>query len=387
MRQSNTKGIIGVPAGVIIVGVIILSTVGYVLYNTNHNESLVSVEDRQLPPTREIPTREFPESQNQDGSTDNNKENNETPEKAPPTDQKGNVRVVSTDSCASAITGATATCYYVGVTCGGIDERFITIKRFSQDNSIGGVLFMGPGNGSKTYTANNSSRLETTKTAQVLYDAGYEIYDLYWSTAGGANGWLEGVGEVAGGYKGAFCGYAEVAKWINTKIMDAPQTMCALGNSGGSFQISYGLTYYGLDTLLDMVIFTGGPPVPRFDEACFAGGGPNRTADATVGDELNGWKGNGDYCTKGSAPQSIKDIADRDSLISDLTPGKYAYSTTKVYSLGAEGDGFFMNSREYFDTISAEEKDWFVYSGRDHWFDGNAIGGAKARELFLNKCN
>ncbi len=65
------------------------------------------------------------------------------------------------------------------------------------------------------------------------------------------------------------CTYALVIEWIDAQRMPG-EAVCSTGNSGGSFEIAYGLAYHGLDTILDAAVLTGGP-ITRWDLHAFGG--------------------------------------------------------------------------------------------------------------------
>ena len=58
------------------------------------------------------------------------------------------------------------------------------------------------------------------------------------------------------------CRYATVARWVYDNLHRGGERTLFLahGNSGGSSQIAYALTHYGLDEVIDAALLSGGPP-------------------------------------------------------------------------------------------------------------------------------
>ena len=109
-------------------------------------------------------------------------------------------------------------------------------------------------------------------------------------------GWLIGTPGEEEGHVRLACRPATVARWVydNLHETEPAAAYCAAGNSGGAAQISYMLTHYGLEEVLDLIIPNGGPPMGRLDRACIPGdtasnplwypsGWPTRIIDAGFG--------------------------------------------------------------------------------------------------------
>jgi hypothetical protein len=119
--------------------------------------------------------------------------------------------------------------------------------------------------------------------------------------------WLEAAPGERVGPAHLACRSATVIDWLARTIPfshqgPGPCGFCVTGNSGGSSQISYALTRYGLDDRLDLVVPTSGPPHADIADGCagaassisygsrtavldaslgfFDGQGPCRTGDA-----------------------------------------------------------------------------------------------------------
>lgn len=296
------------------------------------------------------------------------------------------VRVVSSEPCVLW----NAECHQLGVTCAGIPERQVEVREYQVENPVGAAVFTTGGVGTGAYSARGP---EPVRTMETLLHAGYEVFEVTWQDE---SGWAAGVN--SGGYKRAMCGFAQVIEWIAATRADHPSVMCAEGNSGGSFQIAYGLSVYGLEDLLDMVILTGGPPVSRVDVACFGTDDPAlqdavwpdqmaRTWAGSLTDGLMGWVGSGDYCKSGSGPEDALGALQATSLVSPTEPRDYTFPQTKVNFVNSEGDGTRSNhqGRIYYEQITSP-KAWHEIAGTAHGIPGTAEGARISRDLYLKEC-
>jgi hypothetical protein len=243
--------------------------------------------------------------------------------------------------------------YNLGVTCQSIPERTVDLReRTPAVPSKGAIFFTGGGWSTDYYELSDNFNIVGYADSE-----GFQTYSLKWT---GVEGWGTGAGDA--GYKKAMCGYAAIVKWVKDNgIATNSNVMCATGNSAGSFQIAFGLSVYGLEDYLDMVILTGGPPISRLDTACFTVGDPaylptvlwgRGTTDYMLGyvqsrNEVTG------PCVKsdGSNPAVVLDFQN-ESLASPTEYRDYDFPGTKVN---------FVNSLIYF------------HSGFMSWYiDGDA---------------
>jgi hypothetical protein len=104
-------------------------------------------------------------------------------------------------------------------------------------------------------------------TVARLVDAGYETYQVNHQQPLSRDGRYANAQGL--GWTQAFCTYALAARWIAETQRGSDEPLCATGNSGGSFEIAYGLAYYDLDAVLDAAVMTGGP-FHRWDLHAFA---------------------------------------------------------------------------------------------------------------------
>ncbi|HUF49843.1 MAG TPA: hypothetical protein VMN60_03360 [Longimicrobiales bacterium] len=162
-------------------------------------------------------------------------------------------------------------CQGVEVTCAGVTQSVaVTVAVAQPVGSARGVVVFTTGGGGQSWALEDSSR-ETELLAPLLAD-GFRVVQVRWEK----NWLLSSPGNDAGtGRLG--CRPATVIKWIYdthfvplgiARSATGQCGFCVTGNSGGSTQVSYTLSHYGLDTILDAVIPTGGPPHAAMAKAC-----------------------------------------------------------------------------------------------------------------------
>jgi hypothetical protein len=133
-----------------------------------------------------------------------------------------------------------------------------------------------------------------------LRAAGYITVQVRWQT-----GWsISAPGEDAGTGHLA-CRPGSMIRWIHDNrfvplgLPARPVGECGLcitGNSGGASQVSYALSFYRLDSILDGVFPTSGPPQAAQDRGCLrrVGDGPYRYGgNAVIIDQAHGFLTNG----------------------------------------------------------------------------------------------
>ncbi len=280
------------------------------------------------------------------------------------------------------------TCFTVSVLCESLPARTALVKRYSPMpvNGLvrGGVILTTGGPGKGLYGDANDVRAETVS---VLREAGFEVFALGWIDK---DGWsLAGEGRV-----GPVCAYAAVVRWIEAELAQEPEVLCAQGNSGGSSQIGYGLSVYGLEDVLDMVIFSAGVTSSDFEVACFGSDDPAREEAEYRGpgtrgvvDAAMGWDGDENYCLKGEYDEQVAKLLDAESIVSSLAVRDFSYPKTKTNFLNSERDstGSDEQGRIYYEAITTE-KAWHEIAGSVHTVDATEEGAAVIRDLFLNEC-
>lgn len=171
-----------------------------------------------------------------------------------------------------------------------------------------------------------------------LRNHGYGVVQVRWN-----RGWLL-AGEEVGPARLA-CRPATVVQWVFDNLyaplgVDAPNQHCGFcitGNSGGSSQVSYALTHYGLDRVLNGVFPTSGPVHSALAQACLNPAGDPLSyagsAGAEIIDRSYGFSSNGP-CVRQDG--SYKPNWDRDSV--DTNGSDYSHQRTRVQVLLGEFD-------------------------------------------------
>jgi hypothetical protein len=116
------------------------------------------------------------------------------------------------------------------------------------------VLLLSGGTGVEFY----SNLPGGPELIQELLDQGFRVVEFIWY-----GGW------VAPGpsFLEKAARPAELVRWVRDNVHTVGP-FCAVGLSGGSNQLAYGLTAYDLESLLDVVVLTSGPGKSRHDYLC-----------------------------------------------------------------------------------------------------------------------
>lgn len=132
----------------------------------------------------------------------------------------------------------------------------------------GGVVFTS-GSGRETWPIARGDRQDLLD--QLRAD-GFNVVQLR-----GADNWLLSSPGDDAGTAHLGCRPATAFKWIHdvhflplgiARSANGRCGFCITGNSGGATQVSYPLSHYGLETILDAVLPTGGPPHAALAKAC-----------------------------------------------------------------------------------------------------------------------
>ena len=282
------------------------------------------------------------------------------------------VKVENSRGCGKSI------CHELLVSCENIEDWPVEVRETEVENPRAAVV-LGTGGPGTTFYFNDNRR---KGTRSVLMEESLESFEFRWR-----RNWIS-AGEITNDMSKQYCVYAETVKWIQEELAEIPQTMCAQGNSGGSFQISYGLTRYGLEDVYDMVILTGGPS-SRLDVGCFGVGGPEYEkmafpANLSSRQSIDVGMGYEDerYCQLGSAPASIIDKYEEASVVNKFAD--FSYPNTKVNFVNSEGDKTDLRLL-YYDAIETE-KAFYTIPGDVHELDRTVEGALKVQELLVSEC-
>jgi hypothetical protein len=148
-------------------------------------------------------------------------------------------------------------CTQVSVRCPGVADLGASIRITRPSGPARATLLVGSGGSGTAFLE------ETPQAASLLrelVDAGVVVVSRKWDVPG----WFAGdKGMVA-----SSCRYATLLRWVSetARAPDAPY--CALGLSGGSYEVGYALARWDGADRLDGALLFAGPAVTRLDTVC-----------------------------------------------------------------------------------------------------------------------
>jgi hypothetical protein len=148
--------------------------------------------------------------------------------------------------------GAASRCESYDVVCGGLPAAVAEVAYYDRSagtSDKGSIVFGSGGDGTGFYNYTQSKR---------LLDAGYNLIDRRWPA-----GWFTGG---TAGPQQAACRLATLLRHLRAGVA-ATGAFCATGNSGGSAELAYALTWQGAGKVLDFALPSSGP-FHRLDLAC-----------------------------------------------------------------------------------------------------------------------
>ncbi len=148
--------------------------------------------------------------------------------------------------------GAASRCETYDVVCAGLPAAVVEVAYYDRSagtSDKGGIVFGSGGDGTGFYNFTQTKRLQ---------DAGYMVIDRRWPA-----GWF--TGGTAGPQQTA-CRLATLLRYLRASVVKTG-SLCATGNSGGSAELGYALTWQGAGKVLDFAMPSSGP-FHRLDLAC-----------------------------------------------------------------------------------------------------------------------
>jgi hypothetical protein len=231
------------------------------------------------------------------------------------------------------------------VTCPGIQEPargFIATGAAS--GSARGVLVTFDGGIGRDYEFTQPSPAAWLE--QMRAD-GFTTVQVRW-----VNPWLyASSGEDAGTHVLA-CRSASVIAWIHNTVFVPLKTpslgagrcgFCLTGNSGGASQVSYAISHYGLETMIDGIFPTSGPPHAAMAKACkhlaSEAGYWFPASKAELIDRARGFFANNGPCLTHNASYAAR--WQQEGV--DTGGNDYTHPSTRVHIfLGAQDDGYIL---------------------------------------------
>jgi len=279
--------------------------------------------------------------------------------------------------------GLPSTEYYFDATVSGLPTRIISVNTFTSPNPKGTVVLAAGGTG-KTYFSGTYGK-EGQNLIDSLYTNGIDVYDIRYLDQEGWSEYCEGLGS----YHQAIEIYSELVRYLYGNFFTNKDLVFASGNSGGSFQIAFGLAKFKMDTIFDMVVLTGGPPISNLKAGIFGDRAllerwPNGVIGGrTLTDHLMGWTQE-EYCKSRIAPDSIQDILDTVSLVSPISHRSYDYQTFVNFVQSDDPTHAHHQGLLYYDTIRSGKEWYYMPDITVHGVPTDRAGAQKIKELILN---
>lgn len=249
------------------------------------------------------------------------------------------------------------------------------------------VFFTGGGGEEWWSKTNNSPQYDLAEELRAL---GYMIVQVRWKV-----GWLISSPGNDAGTAHLACRPATVIKYIYDRFykpLNIPKQkgksgFCITGNSVGSSQCAYSLAFYGLDSIVDVALLTGGPPHSALNKSCMnrpAEQGYWFTADKR---ELTD-EGFGFFDRNGPAIRSDSTFVPRWIKESVATGGSdYFHPDTRVnFLIGSSDLAMQTISKDYYQKLQAAGNSMLFYSvvpNTGHPVQGTPEGRAAMKAAIL----
>lgn len=280
-------------------------------------------------------------------------------------------------------------CQAIEVTCEKVSETAAAFVAVSDPSGVPrGIVVFTTGSGGENWALEGGER--RAFLTQLLAD-GFRVVQLRW-----ASNWLvSSPGNDAGTARLA-CRPATAFNWIYqvhfrplgiARSSNGRCGFCITGNSGGATQVSFSLSHYGLDEVLDAVVPTGGPPHAALAKACLRKPGEE---GFWYSEDTRAFLDRGFGFFDGSGPCVRNDAAftDRWNAESIATGGSdYFHPRTRVHFIrGAEDPGQQAPSEFYAARLLAGGSPWVtvqIAPNTPHGVLGTAEGRSAVRAALL----
>lgn len=182
-------------------------------------------------------------------------------------------------------------CERYEVTCGGAAPAVVDIAFYEPAMPKGAMIVFGSGgDGTGFYNFAQTKK---------LLDAGYTVVDRRWP-----DGWFTGATE---GPQQAACRLAAVLRHLRG-VAPRGYSLCSTGNSGGSAELGYALTWQGAGQALDFAMPTSGP-FHRLDLACQGASDAAWPAECAALKDATCPDCASNQCQLGAGPRTLIDIS------------------------------------------------------------------------------
>lgn len=284
------------------------------------------------------------------------------------------------------------TCRGFTVTCTSVQRaaRGFLARASARPARVRGLVVISTGGGgTQWFTAKGS---QAASFVNDLRRDGFVVVQVRW-----VDPWLVSArGEDAGSGHLA-CRPATVFKWVHDKwflplgVPAGPVGRCGFcitGNSGGASQSSYALSHYGLESLLDAAVPTGGPPHAAQAKGCLRNAGQEAywytNGSAATIDSSYGFQGISGPCALHDA--SFVPRWNAESV--DTGGSDYVHEQARVHIIlgGADATPAPAHARDYAARLRAAGSPYVtvqVIPGMGHGI-GNPAGLAALRSALTN---
>lgn len=274
------------------------------------------------------------------------------------------------------------TCQGFQVTCPGVQLQARGFMGTANATSgPRGVVLLSSGGGGTGWWSGNGA-LPADFIASLRAD-GFAVVQLRW-----VDPWLRSASGEDAGSAHLACRPATIFKWVHDNVyvplgVDDPYRIgrcgfCISGNSGGATQSSYPLSHYGLETLLDAVVPTTGPPHAAQAKGCLRNPGQEpywyaASSSSTI---------DSSYGFTSSGPCTLHDPSwvprwDEESV--DTEGSDYFHDRTRVHIIlgGMDASSAVAHAQDYADRLEAEGTPYFtneLVPSMPHGIQGSADG-------------
>jgi hypothetical protein len=221
-----------------------------------------------------------------------------------------------------------------------------------------------------------------------LQQSGLEVAEVRWDEPG----WLAAAPGEQAGPAALACRPATIVRWLHDQLYvplglgDVPRAcgFCITGNSGGSTQVAYTISHYGLDSILGGVFPTSGPTHAALRQACLGIGDysyQGSTATSII-DRSYGFAPDTGPCSR--ADPAFAPVWDRDSVESQGTD--YFHPNTRItIFIGSADPHMLPHAQAYDDRLVASGTSAAidVLDGVGHEMMQDANARAALRAAFL----
>jgi len=204
--------------------------------------------------------------------------------------------------------------------------------------------------------------------------------------------WLASAPGETIGPKRLACRSATTIAWTHDHLYEplhtaAPATgacgFCLHGNSAGSSQIAYSLSFYGVAPMVNGAILSGGPPHAAMQKGCLKEPGYRYDQTEARTMDLSYGFANGGPCLAGDS--SWTDTWEKDSVDSG---GVYSFPTTRISFIFVEGDPTPgpAHGQFYLDKLEAAKTPYLSHieiPGNDHTIESFPGGRAALEQAVM----